>query len=91
MLSGVVASGGSQVTTAEGGLDRIAAALITVDRHGRLNPAVHPGAHNSHRKAVQVRVLGAADKAASLGGESPLPSIAWFGRLAYPMLSCASD
>src|SRR6516225_3237456 len=28
---------------------------------------------------------GAADKAASLGGESPLPSIAWFGRLAYPM------
>ena len=33
----------------------------------------------------QVQVLGAADKAASLGGESPLPSIAWFGRLAYPM------
>ncbi len=33
----------------------------------------------------QVEVLGAADKAASLGGESPLPSIAWFGRLAYPM------
>lgn len=32
-----------------------------------------------------VKIPGAADKAASLGGESPLPSIAWFGRLAYPM------
>ena len=29
-------------------------------------------------------VRGAADKAANLGGESPLPSIARFGRLAYP-------
>jgi hypothetical protein len=33
----------------------------------------------------RMQVPGAADKAASLGGESPLPSIAWFGRLAYPM------
>ncbi len=29
-------------------------------------------------------VGGAADKAANLGGESPLPSVARFGRLAYP-------
>lgn len=30
------------------------------------------------------RIWGAADKAANLGGESPLPSIARFRRLAYP-------
>ena len=30
-------------------------------------------------------LAGAAGKAADLGGERPLPSIARFGRLAYPM------
>ena len=30
-------------------------------------------------------LVGAASKAADLGGERPLPSIARFGRLAYPI------
>jgi hypothetical protein len=33
----------------------------------------------------EVKVLVAAGKAANLVGESPMPSIARFGRLAYPM------
>jgi hypothetical protein len=45
--------------------------------------------HASERLALVAGVWeadpGAADKVASLGGESPLPSIAWIGRLGYPM------
>jgi hypothetical protein len=36
-------------------------------------------------------MTGAASKAADLGGERPLPSIARFGRLAYPMCGEATN
>ena len=37
------------------------------------------------RSSACLLMTGAASKAADLGGERPLPSIAGFGRLAYPM------
>src|SRR5262245_9717745 len=43
---------------------------------------VSPGRATDH---PCLKLAGAASKAADLGGERPLPSIARFGRLAYPM------
>jgi len=42
--------------------------------------------HSAAGLAIKcLKVAGAASKAADLGGKIPLPSIARFGRLAYPM------
>ncbi len=42
------------------------------------HPVARPG------RAAELHVRGAADKAANLRGESPLPPIARFRRVAYP-------
>ena len=48
------------------------------------NRQVYPAARRGDPRGSCLAVRGGADKAANLRGESPLPSVARFGRLAYP-------
>jgi hypothetical protein len=62
---------------------------VAVFQRKLLNPCLLPERSCSSGASIMptsgLKMTGAASKAADLGGERPLPSIARFGRLAYPM------